>query len=650
MPSTFPLFLALRRAHPAFSLFAMHFFPSRRTAHVLLALAGLALAPLAQAQSGELDAAFNGTGLVTTAIGPVNAAAQVLALADGRIVLVGVTGDDTTSDLALTRYNADGSLDAGFGGGDGIATADLDGNDFAGAAALQADGKLVVVGYGGTVGFLVARFNADGSLDTGFGGGDGWMTDSFGAFYDEATDVAVQPNGKIVVVGYTARDGALADVDWAVARYNADGSADTGFGTAGKRTFDFAGAPDFAYGVALQADGRIVVAGSSLIGAGTEAPFTAVRLNADGSTDAGFGAAGVASLDVSGGAYSHAHTFDVAIKAGGEIVVAGAAWDAQGNPDVAVAQFTSAGAPDASFGGGSGWTAAALDARQCAGQGCEQANAVGIQADGKIVVAGFVAATEADYAYAVVRFDASGALDNTFATQGVYTLDAVGGVAADVTFQPDNLILVAGSYQNDFGVIRLGSGQPLPVELTSFTAITSGSAAVLDWQTQGETNNAGFDVEMQGVGAEQANAWQHMGFVAGAGTTLERRAYHFSTEALAAGRYAFRLRQVDFDGTLSYSPEVELSIDAARVLSLEGARPNPARVTAEIAFSVPTTGRARLALYDVLGREVAVLADGQMAAGTHTATVDTSLLPSGVYVYRLTTRAGTLTQTLTITR
>ncbi len=650
MRSTLSHFPAVRPAHPAPSLFAMHTFYSRRTALTLLALGWLTIAPLTQAQSGDPDPDFNGTGIATTAIGQVDAASQVLALPDGRVVLVGFTGDDTASDVALTRYNADGTLDVTFGGGDGIATADLDGNDFAGAAALQADGKIVVVGHGATVGFLVARFNADGTLDATFGGGDGWMTDSFGATHDEATDVAVQPDGRIIVVGYTVRDAGLADVDWAVARYNTDGSADTGFGTGGKRMIDFAGAPDFANGVALQPDGKIIVAGSTLMNGGTAEPFTAVRLNTDGSTDTAFGTAGVATLDVNGATYSYAHTFDVAIKAGGEIVVAGAAWDAQGNPDVAVAQFTAAGAPDASFGGGTGWTATALDARQCAGQGCEQANAVSIQADGKIVVAGFVAATEADYAYAVVRFDADGSLDNTFATQGVYTLDAGGSVGADVTFQQDNLLLVAGGYQDHFGVIRLGTGQPLPVELAAFTAVTSGSAAVLNWQTAGETNNAGFNVEMQATGVDKVDLWQQMGFVAGAGTTLERQHYRFSTAALGAGRYTFRLRQVDFDGTPSYSPEVELSIDAPRVLSLSNPWPNPARATAEISFSVPTADRAKLALYDVLGREVAVLAEGPMEAGTHTATVDTSLLPSGVYVYRLASKGGTLTRTLTITR
>jgi uncharacterized delta-60 repeat protein len=623
---------------------------TRRAALALPVLLWMVLAPTARAQSGEPDPTFNGTGLATTSIGQVDAASHVLALPDGDIVLAGFTGDDAASDLALTRYNADGTLDASFGGGDGVATADLDGNEFAAAAALQPDGKIVVVGYGGSVGFLVARFNADGTLDTSFGGGDGWLTDAFGSAHDEATDVALQPDGKIVVVGYTARDAALADVDWAVARYETDGTADLGFGTAGKRSLDFAGAPDFAYGVALQSDGKIVVAGSAIFGGGTSQPFTAARLNPDGSTDAGFGAAGVATLDVSGGAYSYAHTFDVALKAGGEIVLAGAAWDDQGNPDVAAAQFTPSGAPDPAFGGGSGWTVAALDSRQCAGRGCEQANAVGIQADGQIVVAGFVAATDDDYRYAVVRFSATGTLDDTFAAQGVYTLDAGGGVAADVAFQPDNLMLVAGGYGEDFGVIRLGSGQPLPVELTSFTAVANGPAAVLSWQTSGETNNAGFAVEMRNARPETRTVWQQMGFVSGAGTTLEQQSYRFSVDALPPGHYAFRLRQEDLDGALNYSPEVELSVDAPRVLSLDSPRPNPAGGATEIRFSVPAAGPVTLTLYDALGREVAVLADGHLQAGPHAAPVDASLLPSGLYVYHLISGAGTLTKTLTIAR
>jgi uncharacterized delta-60 repeat protein len=217
-----------------------------------------------------------------------------------------------------------GALDPTFGVGGKVTT------DFAGifdvAMALQADGKIVVVGdsvVGGFGDFALARYNADGTLDDSFGT-SGKVTTDFGGDEDRAFDVAIQANGRIVVVGHSVAGDA---VDFALARYNADGSLDDGgpndstpadtFGTSGKVTTDFGGTIDLATSVVLQADGKIVVAGSTF-GGGSE-DFALARYNADGTLDDGFGTSGKVTTDFGGSD----RATSVALQTDGKIVVAG---------------------------------------------------------------------------------------------------------------------------------------------------------------------------------------------------------------------------------------------------------------------------------------------------------------------------------------
>ena len=165
--------------------------------------------------------------------------------------------------FALARYLPDGSLDTGFSG-DGRQTTDfLGANESGNDVALQADGAIVVAGYAQGASnndFAVARYLSDGSLDTGFSG-DGRQTTDFASGSDLANGVALQADGRIVVAGSAVESGQSSNV--AVARYQADGELDPTFSGDGRQTTDFAGSLDAGNGVAVQADGRIVVAGSA---------------------------------------------------------------------------------------------------------------------------------------------------------------------------------------------------------------------------------------------------------------------------------------------------------------------------------------------------------------------------------------------------
>ncbi len=223
--------------------------------------------------SGALDSTFGSGGVVTTPIFSIDADAAALAVqVDGKIVAAGLAGSAATNvwDVALLRYNANGTLDLPFGGTNtGMAITDIgSSSNYANAVALQPDGKIVVAGNAfanpsaNTSDIAVLRYNTDGTLDTtGFGSPNGYVTTNIGAF-DNGYAVAVQPlDGKIVVAGNA--DAGMGD-RLALLRYNANGTPDLGFGTGGIVT-RAASAPSIiagAFGVALQpSDGAIVVVG-----------------------------------------------------------------------------------------------------------------------------------------------------------------------------------------------------------------------------------------------------------------------------------------------------------------------------------------------------------------------------------------------------
>src|SRR5579859_2587842 len=207
----------------------MRFKPRRFAAVAFgLALAGtLAASAWAANNAGQLDPSFGGSGYVTTPIGDFAAAQGVTSYDGGKTVAVGLTDNGTNQDFALARYNKDGSLDTSFGTG-GTVTTDFGGDEQATSVTVQGD-KIVVAGFTSSDGyvtaeFALARYNKNGSLDTSFGSGGKVVTD-FGDHQDFADSVAVKGD-KIVVVGQVNHA-------FAVVQYTKNGDLDTSFGTGG---------------------------------------------------------------------------------------------------------------------------------------------------------------------------------------------------------------------------------------------------------------------------------------------------------------------------------------------------------------------------------------------------------------------------------
>ncbi|MFD3584010.1 calcium-binding protein [Streptomyces sp. NPDC058683] len=423
----------------------------------LLALV-LALPGTAFAAPGDLDTSLGGTGAVLTDFGGEDHANDVAVQPDGKIVSVGAFVDESAleSDFALTRQNPDGTPDTGFGGDGRVTTPinNLPSNDGfqwseAHAVALQPDGKIVVAGgswrgYENCCWFTVARYNPDGTLDTGFGGGDGRVFTDFGS-PEEAQDVAVQPDGKIVAAGYV---GGRA----AVARYNPDGSPDTSFSDDGMVSADPEPSPEQggdARALALQPDGKIVVAGE--VGT-TRFDFSLIRFNADGSLDSGFGSGGVQRTDF--GDYDIAEA--LAVQSDGRIVAAGSS-----GGRFALARYNTNGTLDTGF-DGNGLVVTP-------GGGAQDMK---LQSDGRIVAAG----GGPSGAFEIRRYNTDGGLDSGFGTGGAVSTDFGGSDAARaVAVQSDGRIVAAGlgGPDRDFALARyLGGGGSTPPPPSADLSVT----------------------------------------------------------------------------------------------------------------------------------------------------------------------------------
>ncbi|HEX4697540.1 MAG TPA: delta-60 repeat domain-containing protein [Candidatus Udaeobacter sp.] len=393
---------------------------------------------------------------------------SVAVQSDGKIVVAGHATVGRAYQIALVRYNVDGSLDKNFNGTGKVITAVGDGDCKGEGLALQSDGKIVVAGYSFKPGgkdraeFTVLRYNPDGTLDSGFGESGKAITD-IGRDSDDATSVALQSDGKIVAAGRTF---APTNNDFAVARYNRDGKLDLSFNATGKATADF-GKRDYAHSVAVQSDGKIVVAGDAEHGDGRI--FAVARFNADGTPDISFNKTGKLTTDFGSG---NAEARGVAVQSDGKIVVAGYA-SPNNIENVALFRCTADGNLDTSLGGtGKVITPVALSG--------SNATSVALQSDGKIVVAGFaVDGSGRCYDFALVRHNADGSLDTSFNDGGKITTPIGNGDARcdAIALQTDGRIVAAGSASygdnSDFAVVRYNSDGKLDISFNSTGKVTT---------------------------------------------------------------------------------------------------------------------------------------------------------------------------------
>ena len=484
--------------------------------------------------NGTFDTSFDGPsgtgdGRVRIAVSPGNAqdrAWDVRVQPDGKIVVGGDSRPAGNADFAIIRLNTNGTLDSSFGTG-GIATADMStvGSRFDSLRGieLQADGKIVAVGSGvfsqdgsfnDKISIAVARFTAAGVLDTSFSG-DGKVSRiiTTGFLSDQAEDVRIQADGKIVVGAYTDTG---SGANFAMLRYNSDGTEDNSYDGDGLRILDFGG-DDNIDAIALDSAGRAVCVGYRSITSGGPRPDTyiaAARLTTAGIPDTTFNTTGSLFTQLQGGSVESASGLAIQSVGGnaGKAIVVGTT-DTGTTYSFGIARYTTAGALDTSFDGDGkatigtassesargvlvqpddkivvvgdslstppNLTVARLNANGGAdtsfsGDGIAQVSlgtnassgfAVARQSDGKLVVAGTASNTASEWNFAVVRFNTDGSLDNTFDADGSRIINIAAGqvdTAQALVIQPDGKILLGGyaftaGNSSDFALLRLNA-------------------------------------------------------------------------------------------------------------------------------------------------------------------------------------------------
>ncbi len=406
--------------------------------------------------SGNLDPTFGSGGFVRSTDDGWLGHSMVIQ-PDGKIVVAGnaVFGNASgflTVAFGLKRFNANGTPDVTFGT-DGasylfiMSLPPIEGlsSNNANSVALQSDGKLVVAGSyvdtinGGRVAFTIARFDSNGSVDNSFGsnghvrnfivGGD--------SILDVANSVAIQSNGKIVAVGtsYNPFPSSGGVVSIALARYDTNGTPDTTFGVNGTVRVAIPGGQDFddeAYSMAIQPDGKILVGGFSDknpgIGSSAGIEFAVARFDSSGTLDNSFGSGGAATTYIAGGDSSSDKAYGLALQSDGKIVLAGSTYFTAGNGEYAfgVARFNSDGTLDNSF----GTNGSALTVFPGGDSTDDEARAVAVQSNGKVVVAGYSFGNSlfyplySGYAFALARYLPQGptAVRENTVLPGKYTL------------------------------------------------------------------------------------------------------------------------------------------------------------------------------------------------------------------------------------
>lgn len=378
--------------------------------------------------SGTADLCF---GLQTTNFGTGDdRATTVVVQSDGKILMAGVSHNGTDQDAAFVRYNADGTLDTGFGTG-GKVSVNFSGNESIQSLALQSDGKIVGVGTtnvgGASPDLLFIRLTTSGALDTTFSGDGVAALSSSVPIYGNT--VGIQSDGAIVA-GAEWHNGV--NYDFGIARMTSAGALDTTFNGTGYRLLNF-GSQDGVYDLKIQSDGNIVAAGY-YANATPNFDFAIIRLLPTGALDPAFAGGSARAVPFGTG---HDTPHGMAIQSDGKIVIAGDYVNGASR-DLAIARLNTDGSLDTTFDGdGKAVVPIASTA--------EQREHVAVQSDGKIVIVAS-ASNGTDSDFLLVRLNSNGSLDTTFSGDGLALFDFGGTeVGNDLAFDANGDIIVTGS-------------------------------------------------------------------------------------------------------------------------------------------------------------------------------------------------------------
>lgn len=488
--------------------------------------------------------------------------------------------------------NEDGSLDLTFGNGGITSTTSV----FGQGIKIQSDGKILV---GGGV-FAVARFNTDGSLDTSFGN-DGIVSTQVGSGYSSAWGIALQSDGKIVLIGNYEISSNNSGI--ALVRYNSDGNLDNSFGSNGVVTLDITSGYDYANSIEIQSnDQKIVISGQ------TNGVMVA-RFNPNGSLDNTFGTNGVVNTQVG----SNSGSNSMKIQNDGKIIVAGGMMDSQGYQQFLTIRYNSDGSLDLSFGAGG-------IVQSSVGTGFQWGWDLAIQ-NAKIIVGGVrTVSTAQNSEFVLIRYNSDGSIDNTFGASGVVHAMPLGisDYLRSISLQTDGKILAGG-----FSIID-STGAPVNNPQIGMSLMRFEANGNVD----NSFGNSGVVVIPLG----------EFGLESGRGLTIQN-----DNKILFTGYSIDGAKIVRFNVN-SISSVKEIKNDfIPNTLVLEQNYPNPFNPSTKINFSLPNSGNVRLEVFNLLGEKVTMLIDEFLNSGNYETEFNVDNISSGIYLYKLS--AGEIVQT-----
>ena len=583
-----------------------------------------------QAQPGTLDKSFGADGKIyySNLHGNCNA---IAIQEDGKIVTGGMYDSTGGPGFLIARFNSDGSIDKTFGNNGKVIT--IKGKRRAEnviALAIQPDNKILACGRfinssaEGDV--SVVRYNTDGSIDESFGE-KGFIIADVGKD-DLVGDMALQADGKIVVTGKKGvKESEISPAF--VLRYLSDGTVDNSFGNNGLVITDFSTLTTIS-AITLQTDGKILIGGT--YGAGVR-QFLVIRYNNDGSLDKNFGTEGQAKLQVEQGDMYSLGLNDLTVQPDGKILGAGTAGPL--NYHVALVRFTSEGTTDVSFGQKNGYTVLPMD------EGYSVARTISATADNKIILTALYY-TGSNTGLSAIKYSENGNLDSSFGDNGIAVTgfdssDMTANIGAGA-IQKDGKIIVGGALwppnDDDFtriALVRFNNDIILPITYNNFTATQTKQYITLNWKTTAEVNNAYFSVQR----SNNATNYSEIAQVKSLGAGAVAHSYIYTDKIPLKGVNYYRLKQVDKDGKYSYSKVVSVGFIKPGTIKLY---PNPAKDQLNIE-GLNTSNISTIFVLDVAGRTLQ-----KFTTQSTKYQLNIGALAKGAYIIKVKDGNGTATQ------
>jgi uncharacterized delta-60 repeat protein len=579
------------------------------------------------AQPGILDPSFGNGGKVITSINGADATAySVVITSAGKILAGGASKINNHEQFTLIQYNTGGVIDSTFGT-NGIVVTPINTRSRINNVTLQPDGKILAGGYSvdspytstNPGPFTLARYHANGSLDTSFGnGGLAFTVFPNGTANPGINKILVKPDGKILAGG--GLSAYILDEYSALAQYLPNGSIDSSFGTNGMLEF----AP-YVFGadglwltdMSLAPDGKIVAAiRTNAVPVVNWGDFLLMRFLPNGTIDNSFGPYGVLRTDFNGNGDD---ARCVVVLPDSSIIAAG--WGGA-TGSFALAKYRPNGTLDNSFGTGGKVSTPMISAAI--------GNHLFVQPDGRIILTGLTFNSTEDFA--IVSYNSNGSLNTAFGNNGVVTTDFLG--YKDESFcsalQADGKIVLAG-YAKDAGKSNIALSRymngPLPLTLLSFTAFKENKTNHIKWQTAQEQKTQSFVVER----ATGQTGFTVLGTLNAAGNSTSVNNYSFIDAAPLTATNFYRLKMVDKDGKFTYSAIRTVNNNSSLYVSLY---PNPAKEKLNLQVESDKKALLQIQVLTLHGK-LMLSKTLNVDAGTSTTPIDITMFPRSGYFLKV---------------